>query len=130
MNITDLAKKAGFIKEVRWQDKYVPTYIAREQELIKFAELLQQASEPVGEVAGWADEDGNIPVKWHDTPNVGSKLYTSPPNTQHKLDKAREALQKLRTETHDVYEGVGEKALINKLVNAGHIVDMALKEIE
>ncbi len=30
---------------------------------------------PMGTVVGWEDEDGNMPVKWHDSPNVDSVLY-------------------------------------------------------
>ncbi len=118
----------------------------------------QQASEPVAWISNDVKlpliKDGSYWLYPSQVDEFRLPLYTSPTNTQAiintlndaitedkilvaintelqaKLDKAREALQKLRTETHDVYEGVGEKALINKLVNAGHIVDMTLKEIE
>jgi hypothetical protein len=30
---------------------------------------------PIGTVVGWSDEDGNMPVRWHDTPNYDAELY-------------------------------------------------------
>lgn len=39
---------------------------------------MQTESKSFGTVMGFADEDGNIPVKWHDTPNVGEEFYTHP----------------------------------------------------
>ena len=68
------------------------------QAATKAAEAKLSNQEPVGEVAGWEDEDGNLPVKWFDTPNVGTKLYTSPqaqPDLQAKLLQAEAQIKVL-----------------------------------
>jgi hypothetical protein len=147
MNILKLAKKAGL------GDTKVPTYSAdylNVDALIKFVELLQasetvlsgqgilvempkaQASEPVGfcrsDVLDWKGQTINAAMM-HPSPKGllnPVALYTSPPNTQAKLDKAREALQKLKP----INVRVAKDTLERVAVYPASEVDAILKEIE
>jgi hypothetical protein len=85
-----------------------------------------QASEPVAQIS--TDKDSFKYVEWLvDAPmqtfGYGTKFYTSPPNTQVKLDKAREALHKIKAY---------EYAFIKRptLSQVVHLARETLKEIE
>jgi hypothetical protein len=119
MNIIEKAIEAGF----QVDEEGEPFIYFKEQwidvtaQLTKFAELLQaQASEPVAWILDhtpnrgmrqvscskpYVDDQMSKGVEWNTNKfsqgqypyDVCTPLYTSPPNTQAKLDKAREALK-------------------------------------
>jgi hypothetical protein len=89
-------------------------------------ELKAQASEPVAQIS--VDKDSFKYVEWLvDNPmhtfSRGTKFYTSPPNTQQKLDKAITALQDIKA-----YEyAFTKRPTLSQVV---HLARETLKEIE
>ena len=66
----------------------------------------------------------------HEILDLTPKYFTTPPDTQAKLNKAREALLKLQTKLTDLHEGEGEISLMGRCLDASLIVQQALKDTE
>jgi hypothetical protein len=120
MNIIELALQAGGALYDELNPELTEWHFTPD-ELTKFAELLQaQASEPLVTITKKGNKlDYSIDINKFDLMADGKHLlYTSPPNTQQKLDKAREALQAIRDSTYW------------SVVTLRGIADNILKEIE
>lgn len=112
--------------------------VYRLDQIETFAKALQGVVEPVG----WQVYDEKYD-DWFPHINdmstlteIGKKdwrtrfLYTSPSNTQARLDKAIEAISKAIKETTDLHEDEHKKSLFGRLMHISTILNLTLKELE
>jgi hypothetical protein len=97
-----------------------------------------QASEPVAKVLFRQDEDGLMPIAFYSNDEYPEKeklkdrfvllnVYLSPPNTQQKLDKAREALESISGSCELTHQSWTKKKLLELIKTTAQAT---LKEIE